>query len=491
MEVEVPRAAASSINLASSGNDQGNKQTNGKKKKTLIISAATLLLVAGGGLVYKTFSGSTDKPSAVAERSVLTVQLVPVKQVAFERKLLVSGTVAAWDPVSVGSEASGLKVESIAVDEGTRVKKGQIMALLNGQILRAQLAQQQARLSSAKASLTKAIQPNRPEDIAALRAAYAQARANVAQEEANLIRAAATSQEAAANAKRYESLVKAGVVSIQEGMNRSTSATTSQADVQSGEQKVAVAKFAADQAHEKLVMAEAGGRNEDVMMSRSSLAEIEASVKQLTSEVDQTVIKAPCDGLVVKRSVHIGDIAASSKVMFELVRDSRLEFRAQVPETDISRIHPGQLVQVQAVMSTSPAVQARVREISPTIDLDSRLGTVKIDLPDLASATGNHNDPAATVNSTHFRSGNFAKGEIFLGKENVTAVPASSLVYKDNRALVFTVSKDNLAQMHFVEAGERDLDNIEIKSGLANVSSVVAKGAGFLKDGDKVKVVEN
>jgi HlyD family secretion protein len=446
------------------------------KSKTIIVVVVAVLLLAAVGFGFKSWSDNNDKSKALAEssRAVLTVDLTPVKKMDFERKLLVSGTVSAWDPVQVGSEVGGLRVESIAVDEGAHVRKGQIMATLNNSILKAQLAQQEARLAASKASLTKAIQPNRPEDLTSLQAAYDQAQVSVAQEEANLMKVQATAQEAEANAKRYEFLVKQGVVSGMEGLSRSTTAKTSAADVHSAEARVKAARFAAQQAHERLSMGLSGGRNEDVVISRASLSEIEATVRQLRAQVDQTIIRAPCDGLVVKRDVHIGDIAGATKGMFELVRDGRYELRAQVPEADLFRIKPGQRVEVQSALATAPVTAGTVREISQTVDPDSRLGTVKIDLP-------------ADVRAG-FRSGNFAKGEIFLGKDNVMAVPAGCVVYKDNRAIVFTVSADNNVQMRFIETGERDLDNIEVRSGLSGSEALVAKGAGFLKDGDKVRV---
>jgi HlyD family secretion protein len=454
------------------------------KAKVIILSVVVLFCVAFTGVfIYTGKKPGDGKPSDnpsnnsgsnPAGRPVLTVNMQPVKSLDFERKLLVSGTVSAWDPVQVGSEANGLKVEAVLVDEGAHVRRGQVMAKLNGSVLRAQLAQQEARLASSRAGLVKAIQPNRPEDLTALKAAYAQSQAATGQEEANLARAKASFAEAEANSKRYEGLVREGAVSALEGLTRTTLAKTTQADVHNAEQKVAAARFTAQQAHERMVMGVAGGRQEDISISRSSLAEIEATVKQLASQVDQTIIKAPCDGLVVKRSVHLGDIAMTNKVMFDMVRDGRLELKAQVPESDLSRIRAGQKVAVVAALGAGTEVEGTVREISPSIDLDSRLGTVRIDLPAQAVSI--------------YRPGNFARGEIFLGKEPVLSVPSSCVVYKDNRPLVFTVSPAGLAQMRFVEAGERDMGNIEIRSGLKSGDAVVAKGAGFLKDGDRVNV---
>ena len=89
--------------------------------------------------------------------------MLPVKTLDFERKLLVSGTVSAWDPVQVGSEANGLKVEAVLVDEGahlcTVVKSwpGSTAVFCVLSWLNRKLA-----LPLRSAGLVKAIQPNRP-----------------------------------------------------------------------------------------------------------------------------------------------------------------------------------------------------------------------------------------------------------------------------------------------------------------------------------------
>ncbi len=265
------------FHLPSAG--RGGPSNDKKKWAIIVVAVLALALAAFGG--YKWWSDSNEKSKAASDnsRAVLTVELTPVKTMSFERKLLVSGTVAAWDPIQVGSEVSGLRVESIAVDESAHVRKGQVMATLNSSILKAQLAQQEARLSASKAGLTKAIQPNRPEDLTSLQSAYNQAQVNVAQEEANLMRTQATAQEAEANAKRYDFLVKQGVVSGMEGLARSTTAKTTLADVHSAEAKIKAARFSAEQAHERLSMGLSGGRNEDVLISKASLSEIVADSK--------------------------------------------------------------------------------------------------------------------------------------------------------------------------------------------------------------------
>lgn len=457
-----------------------DKQPGSLKKWGIL--GSVVLVAAAITIACQFFGASSTKPVA-SSQAVLTVELTGLTQKELSRNLLVSGTIWAWDPVQVGSEISGLKVTSVLVEEGNHVKAGQTLAELNNSVLKAQLARQEANLLGARAGLSKAIQPNRPEDLTSLKYAYSQALAAVAQEEANLARAQANYGEAAENAKRYTWLVTQGAVSAQDADNRSTQAKVYQADVHNCEQKVTAAKFAAQQAMDRLHMGETGGRHEDIAISRAQVAQTEAGIAELKSQLAQTVIKAPCDGLIMKRDVHIGDISSTGKVMFEMVRDGRLELRAQVPEADLGRIKPGERVTISTVQSGMGGqggssgvekIAATVREVSPMIDQDTRLGMVRIDLPQ----------------SPSLRPGNFVKGEIQIGLDRASVLPASAIVYKDNRAIAYTIGSDNKTQMHFVNVGERTADGeyLEITSGIAPGDRVVAKGAGFLKDGDLVNI---
>lgn len=462
----------------------------GASKRKVVVSSLVLGLIALSAFFFLP-KKVEEKKSVGSEKAVLTVSLVPAKRLQISRKLLVNGTVWSWDPISIGSEVGGLKVDSIKVDEGDTVHAGQVMATLSSSILKAQLDREEARLLGAKASLSKSIQPNRPEDLTSLKAAYAQSLSAVASEEANLARARANHREAAENAKRYGWLVSQGAVSAQEADNRRTLSDVAMAEVNNCLEKVNAAKFSAQQAHERLSMGIGGGRREDIDLSRSQLLETEANIKQLKSQLEQTIIKAPCTGLVSKRYVHLGDIATAGKTMFDVVRDGRLELRAQVPEQDLSRVKEGQAVEMQAL--DGKPLKGVVREISPLVDESSRLGMVRIDIDSDAGKGSNNlqsgNLQSGNLHSGNLHPGNFLRGEILLGSTASLVVPTSALVFKDNHSMVYQV-ESNKVQMRFVKTGERDGQRVEILEGLKDGDNVVEKGAGFLKDGDLVRVLK-
>lgn len=435
--------------------------------KLWIISAAVILVIAVAVAGFLVLNSRSKKP---IDTAVLTVAVAPAHMAMIQRKLPVTGTIWAWDPLAIGAEVGGLKIDSILVDEGHTVQKGQVLATLNSSVLRAALEREQARVKRASANYEKSKQPNRPQDIAGLKAALAAAQAQIAQEEANVVRAKANLELAKSNAERYAFLAKDGAVSDQEVESRHTAAKTAQADLSNSEKRLEAARFVARQATERLTMAQEGGRTEDIMIAEAEAKEALANLHHIEAQIRQTVIVAPDDGLITKRHGHIGDVTVATQPLFEMVRDSRFEVRASVPEHDLSRIAPGISVTFQGAGLRNSFVGA-LREVSPMVDRNTRLATARIDIPF----------------SKELRPGMFVHGQATVGAESVLCVPAQAVLDRDGRSLVF-VYEDGKVTSRAVTVGERSGDLIELKSGLNPSEKVVIAGAGFLKDGDKVRV---
>lgn len=453
------------------------KEGTRKKHRLFIWVVVAALLITGCTIAY--FVTRDKEPVKAADDStiVLTVSTTPAHEKVIDRHLAVDGSISAWDPLAISAETSQLKVEKINVDEGSQVRKGQILAVLNSRILRAQLAEQKAHLFADQASMRKAIQPNRIEDLNTWRAALQQAEANLAQEEANLLRAKANATNSQENARRYTELVKVGAVSQMDAQTKFTDAKTTAADVAAAEKRVEAMKFGLRQAREKLEMAERGGRKEDIVISSSTLEETKARILQLEAEIDQTIIKAPTDGKIVRRDVHLGEISSAGKTMFTMVRDGRLELRALIPEVDLPKIKPGMAVKLTASGDDGAAsVSGRVREISPAVDEKTRLGVARIDVPAAGSV---------------LKPGLFFHADIDLGSQKALVVPSRAVLNRNEREVVFLFS-DGKAIQRNVNVGEPlKGDEIEIISGLKPGEEVIVSGAGFMKDGDRVRVAPN
>ncbi len=446
----------------------GSRPGSKKRMATWVVSIVALIMVA----VFAIKALMPKGPATETKKApVLTVDVTPVARITAERVLDISGSVSAADPIIIGSEVQGLRIESVNAEEGDFVHKGQVLATLNSSILRAQLAREKARLRSAEANYLKALQPNRSYEIDGVKAAFDQANAVISQEESNIARSEANLTNAKQFANRYTALAKQGAVSDQEADNRTTGQLVAEAELRNAHQRLQAAQSAAKQARERMKMFIFGGRKEDIMTAAATTDEIKASVQQIESQIAQTIIRAPADGMITKRDAHLGEIgtALQTKPLFNMIRDNRLEVRAQVPETDLVRLHEGQ--QVSFTGPDAREFTGILRIITPQVDMDTRLATLRIEVPF----------------SKDLRPGIFVHGKVRLAAEQVTVIPTKAAVSHDDYNLAFTLEGDHVVA-RTIRLGDRFGDQVEVVSGLKPGEPVVLTGAGFLKDGDVVRV---
>ena len=181
-------------------------------------------------------------------------------------------------------------------------------------------------------------------------------------------------------------------------------------------------------------------------------------------------LRAPDDGIIAKRLVQPGQVVAAGSQLLALIRRGRLEWRADLPEAELARVQVGAQAHVQGPRGE---VAGTVRAVSPGVDAATRTGTAYVDLPEPG---------ALTV-------GAFVRGRILSDASPGLTVPAASVVMRDGYAYVFTVDAQGIAHRQRVTTGATLGERIEIISGLAAGAQVVERGAGFLGEGDRVKVV--
>jgi RND family efflux transporter MFP subunit len=203
-------------------------------------------------------------------------------------------------------------------------------------------------------------------------------------------------------------------------------------------------------------------------------ARVEVSKAELQGadlRLRHTRVTASDDGIISARSVNVGQVAQVGSEMLRLLRKGRVEWRAEIPESRMREIAIGQ--NVKLTTADGAQLAGTVRAIAPTVESSTRAGLVYVDIPANRGA----------------RPGMFARGEILLGQAAASMVSLSSIVTQDGYTYVFVVSDQQLAARRRVETGAVRGKQIEIVSGVQPGERVVDKGAGFLKDGDHVRVV--
>ena len=206
------------------------------------------------------------------------------------------------------------------------------------------------------------------------------------------------------------------------------------------------------------------------LMAKARVASAQAQLDAQQLRLSHTQLLAPDSGTISARSASVGAVLGAGMEMFRLIRQGRLEWRAEVTATELGRIKAGTPVLMTAPDGTQ--ARGRVRMVAPTVDAQTRNGLIYVDI------------------SGAFKPGMFARGEFELGSNSAMSVLQTALVVRDGFNYVFRVGADKRVAQVKVQTGRLLGDQVEILSGIKPEDKLVATGGGFLSDGDLVRVVE-
>ena len=363
----------------------------------------------------------TEKAATVAPPSVTVSRVTPAD---FVETVLVTGSLVPREEVLVAPEVEGLRILELRVDQGDEVKKGDVLAVLETTILDTQLAQNSANLERASAAM-------------------AQARSQIIEVQARLT-------EAEAQLERAKPLSEQGYLS------------GSTLD----------ARTAAKRSLEALLVSAQNG----LRAAEAEKVQLEAARRELEWRRSRTEVRAPVDGLVSRRTAHVGAIAtavgiAAGEPMFRIIQAGEIELNADVEESQIRKLAPGQPVRIS--VADGNVVTGKVRLISPEVDKTTRLGHVRVFIGA----------------DKRLRVGTFASGQIETARERGLAVPVSAVSTSDGQSNVLVLDGDTVRE-RAVRTGLSTGGLVEVSSGLTDGDRVIARAGTFLKDGDVVRPVE-
>ena len=209
----------------------------------------------------------------------------------------------------------------------------------------------------------------------------------------------------------------------------------------------------------------------NVAAARADVAAAQAQLQQVQTRLSRTSIAAPVSGRVLERNARPGEISAGGAPLFRIARDGLVELDAEVAETQLARIRPGQTARV--TLPSGGVVDGTVRYVDPTVDLQSRLGHARISLP-----------PREDL-----RLGGFAGAAINDMGAAGKVVPEAAVQFDADGAYVMVVGADNRVRRAPVRTGRRVSGQVELVQGPPEGAMVVLSGAAFIVEGDRVRPV--
>ena len=352
-----------------------------------------------------------------AEADLPVVTLATAGRDMIEERVPVSGSLVARQEVQVHASVTGHEITQIKAEVGDRVKAGDVLALLADEALSAGLAQAEAE--------------------------YRRAEAGVRQAESQIASAEATLVQAISTLERTRSLRKSG--------------NASQAVLDQAVATEASARAASASASDGLGVA------------RAAQAQAEAALRIARLNLSWARITAPVDGVIVARGARLGAISGTGgDALFTLVEGGEIELDADVIETALNQLKPGNAAEIR--VAGIGAVAGRLRLAPASVDPATRLGQARIAL-----------DP-----DPRLRSGLFASGWIVTDRREAVTVPASAVLADDAGERVQVVGEGRI-ESRPVRAGILWQDRREIVEGLLPGETVVARAGAFFRDGDQVR----
>ena len=255
--------------------------------------------------------------------------------------------------VNLGFRVSGKLIE-VSRDEGDPVRAGQIVARLDDEPYQREVAQAKAQAASLGARLKLYQAGSRPEEIA-------QAKAVVAEREVTL----ANSERLF---KRATELFASKTISDQERDDADAHFREADARLNS--------------ARAQLALLEAGFRAEDIAQAKADLAKAEAAVSSAELNLQDTVLKAPSDGVVITRAQEPGAILQTGASVLTVSLEKPVWVRAYIPEPQLGRIHPGTKVELFTDSRPGQPYAGQVGYISPRAEFTPK----SLETPDLRTS---------------------------------------------------------------------------------------------------------
>ncbi len=318
-------------------------------KRTALWGGAALACAAALTLAFRS-------PEA---RASSDAQPLPVAAIALERASQISverhytGQVEARQSSELSFERSG-RLLGVEVEEGDAVEAGQLLAVVDTRLLRAQQRSLKAEIASARAGLDEMLAGPRPEVIEAARAQVRELKAQL--------------ELAEAQRRRQQLLLSEERLGQQAFDEASAGVDASRARLEAGQHRLAEL--------------ENGERAERIAAQRALLARLDAQLSSLAIQLDQSRLRAPFAGTVAARHLDAGTVVAPGQAVLRLVEAGQLQVRIGLPAAAVANLGSHAALEVRVAGQRYPA---QLLSLLPELDHQTRTRTILLQLETLGS----------------------------------------------------------------------------------------------------------
>jgi HlyD family secretion protein len=402
-------------------------------------------LVGGAVLPLLLLSACSKKDEET--KPIVTVQTVAVQKTDLVQTVETEAILFPIEQAAITPKVSA-PVKEFKVNRGSRVKKGQLLAVLENQDLAAAATENRGGLDQATAAYSSATRATLPEE-------WKRAELD----------ASAAKQMLDAEQKLYssrEELYRQGALPRKDLDQAGVSLTQ--------------ARNQYEVAQQHLEALHAVAKQDQLKSARGQLDAARGKFQGAEAQLSYSEIHSPIDGIVADRPLYAGETAAAGTPLIVVVDSSRIIAKAHLPQEQAALVKVGNIAEINVAGEEKP-FEGKVSVVSPAVDANSTTVEVWVQA---ANPDG------------RLRPGTSAHVSIEVAKfAGATVVPAESvLTASDGKTTVMIVGKDSVAHQTEVKVGARAGKSVQISDGIKPGDTVVGSGAYGLPDGTRVQAAQ-
>jgi HlyD family secretion protein len=405
----------------------------------------TLAAIAGGTVVVCGFAAGCSKEEKEKEPEV-SVQTAPAEKKDISQTITEEAVISPLQQAVVAPKITST-IKQFLVQRGTKVKKGQLLAVLENADLSAAAAASQGDYQQAEAAYATSVGSSIPQQT------------QKAELDAAAAKSAFDAQQKIYNSR--QDLFKQGAIPRR--------------DLDSAEVALVAAKSQNEQAQKQLADLHRLGQEQAIKSAEGQKRSAEGKYRAAEAQLSYSRIVSPIDGVITDRPLFVGDLAVANQPILTVMNTSKLIAKGHLPQTEAVQLKVGNPAEINIPGLDDP-IPAKVTLVSPALDPGSTTIEVWVE----AKKSNPAMRPGVTVHVEM----------IAKTSKDALIVPATAL-FKNSETgadYVLLAGSDEKAHTKTVKVGIRSKENSEILSGIKEGDPVITGGGYAIPDGTKIKV---
>ncbi|AFZ45172.1 efflux transporter, RND family, MFP subunit [Halothece sp. PCC 7418] len=406
---------------------------------TLLLSSLFVPTLIGCGKQFNASVTAQPSENQGEAESLAKVESAIAQVKSLNSPLTVKGDTFPQQVVALRSQAEG-QLQTLTVDVGDPVEKGQILAQLNDNLLQTNIAEAEAELASRLAEVK-------------------QAQNQVRNAKIQLEQAQAEAEQAQADSRRLKNLSQQGAIPKQEAELAETEAIVAQKQVRAAREQIQIEQDAVATAQEQ------------VRVQRSIIA-------QTQERLSYSTLKSPITGVVLERVTDPGNLIEPGDEVLTIGDFQTIKVRVNVSELALGEIRQGQSVTINLDAFPNESYTGTVSRISPAANPETRQVPIEITLP----------NPERRIGSGLLARVTFPREET---EQVVIPETALQAEQKNNTATIFILNPTTeppTVEAKTVQLGDRANNQVEILSGLDSETPYIVRSSRPLQSGEAVRL---